>query len=115
MKNILTIAFALLIGCSAWAKDVEKEAPVFHPELKTILAGTVIDHLSGEALVGVTVKVTGSDRSFFTDLDGNFLIKGLVPGNYELEVSYVSYQPNHLKQVEVLSEEKSSVKVEMKQ
>lgn len=115
MKNILTIALALMIGFSAFAKEEEKEAKVFNPELNTVLAGQVIDHQTGEALVGVTVKVKGSDQSFFTDLEGNFKIKGLIPGNYDLEVSYVSYQSNTLKKVEVLSAEQSSVKVELKQ
>ena len=115
MKNILTLTLALMIGFSAFAKEAEKEAVTFNPELNTALAGQVIDHITGEALVGVTIKVKGSERSFYTDLDGNFEIKGLMPGHYELELSYVSYQSSTLKKVEVLRDEKCALKVELQQ
>lgn len=115
MKNILTFTLALLLSVSLFAKEGDKETTVFHPELNTVLAGQVVDFQTGEALVGVTVKVAGSERSFFTDLEGNFEIKGLMPGTYDLDVNYVSYQPSKLKKVEVLAQEKSALKVELKQ
>lgn len=115
MKKILSLVFVLSIALAGIAKDAEKEAPVFNPELKTVLAGNVIDQVTGEALAGVQVKVVGSDKSFYTDFDGNFEINGLIPGDYELRLSLVSYETNLLKKVEVLSQEKSAVKVEMKQ
>lgn len=56
-----------------------------------IVTGTVTDP-SGETLIGLTVKVVGTNIATATDIDGNYSIK--VPaGSNELEFSYVGYQP----------------------
>lgn len=56
-----------------------------------IVTGTVTD-ASGETLIGLTVKVVGTNIATATDIDGNYSIK--VPaGSNELEFSYVGYQP----------------------
>ena len=43
--------------------------------LKRTLYGTVIDATSGESLVGVNIRVKGSDRGTITDLDGKFKLE----------------------------------------
>ena len=55
-----------------------------------IVTGNVTD-ASGESLIGLTVKVTGTNVATATDIDGNYSIK--VPaGSNELEFSYIGYQ-----------------------
>ena len=55
-----------------------------------IVTGKVTD-VSGEALIGLTVKVAGTSAATATDIDGNYSIK--VPaGGSELEFSYIGYQ-----------------------
>lgn len=54
------------------------------------LTGTVIDASTGEALIGVNVRVKGTTVGTITDLDGNFSIK--VTSKSELEVSYIGYK-----------------------
>lgn len=55
-----------------------------------IVTGKVTD-ASGEALIGLTVKVAGTSAATATDIDGNYSIK--VPaGGSELEFSYIGYQ-----------------------
>ena len=55
-----------------------------------VVTGTVTDP-SGETLIGLTVKVSGTNVAVATDLDGNYSIK--VPaGSNELEFSYIGYQ-----------------------
>ncbi|HIY49462.1 MAG TPA: SusC/RagA family TonB-linked outer membrane protein [Candidatus Barnesiella excrementavium] len=55
-----------------------------------IVTGKVTD-ASGEALIGLTVKVAGTSAATATDIDGNYSIK--VPaGGSELEFSYIGYE-----------------------
>lgn len=61
------------------------------------LTGTIVDKISGETLAGVSVKLEGRDQIVFTDFDGNFSFENLTAGDYELEVSMISYQKSDLK------------------
>ena len=54
---------------------------------QTTVTGTVVNG-EGEALIGVTVRVTGTSIGTITDFDGNFILPN-VPANATLEVSYV--------------------------
>ena len=54
---------------------------------QTTVTGTVTNG-EGEALIGVTVRVTGTSIGTITDVDGNFMLPN-VPTNAALEVSYV--------------------------
>lgn len=54
------------------------------------LTGTVIDAATGEALIGVSVRIKGTSLGTITDLNGNFSIK--VTSKSELEVSYIGYK-----------------------
>ena len=60
------------------------------------LSGTVVEEATGDVLAGVTVKITGLDREIFTDLDGKFYVSGLKPGNYNLEISCLSYSTTEI-------------------
>ncbi|MEA1878249.1 MAG: carboxypeptidase-like regulatory domain-containing protein [Bacteroidota bacterium] len=115
MKKILTVVFTLVLSLNMMAKEGAKENVIFDENAKTVLAGTVVDQQTGEVLVGVMVKIKGSTKSFYTDFDGNFEIKGLIAGDYEVELSLVSYMANHLKKVSVHAGNTNSLKVEMKQ
>lgn len=54
---------------------------------QTTVTGTVVNG-EGEALIGVTVRVTGTSIGTITDVDGNFMLPN-VPANATLEVTYV--------------------------
>ena len=54
--------------------------------------GVVIDKLTGEALTGVKVELSGTSEATYTDFDGNFTIEGLAPGNYSLATFLISYE-----------------------
>jgi hypothetical protein len=54
--------------------------------------GSVVDDATGETLIGVNIFVEGTDKGATTDLDGNFILEGLMPGAYNITASYLGYQ-----------------------
>ncbi len=57
-----------------------------------IIKGTVKDKLTNSAIIGANVLIVGTDIGTSTDLDGNYIIEGLKPGIYDLQISYIGYE-----------------------
>ncbi len=55
------------------------------------ITGQITDGADDSPLVGATVFVLGTNNASITDLDGNFIIANVPPGNYNLEISYIGY------------------------
>lgn len=59
---------------------------------KTVVAGKVVDKVSGESLIGAAVKAVGPvSKGAVTDYDGNFVFE-VEPGTYTVSISYTSYR-----------------------
>ena len=56
------------------------------------LRGTVADSLSGQPLPGVSVGLAGQPGGTATDALGQFQLKNLVPGTYQLRVGALGYR-----------------------
>ncbi len=85
-NNYLTIILLLLAATSI---------------AQTGIKGVVSDKATKETLVGATVLIQGTTTGSTTDLDGNYLISSLAPGNYNLVVSYISYKTQIIEKVKV--------------
>jgi len=66
---------------------------------QTSLEGKVTDEQTGEAILFGTVALykngvllTGTE----TDLDGNYIFSDVDPGSYDIEITYVGYQPQRV-------------------
>ncbi|HPE43276.1 MAG TPA: carboxypeptidase-like regulatory domain-containing protein, partial [Bacteroidales bacterium] len=57
-----------------------------------VLAGQVVDHQTGEALVGAVVEIENTDTKAYTDLEGHFTIENMQQGEYNVKVNYISYK-----------------------
>ena len=55
------------------------------------IAGSVVD-TDGNPLPGVNVILVGADRGAASDVDGQYVILNVSPGEYELRASFISYQ-----------------------
>ncbi len=93
MKRII---IALVFTISIFAVQAkEKDSKTNNDAENTaavVISGNVADKKSGEALVGVEVKIEGTDMKTYTDFDGNFSFNNLKPGEYKVVTSYISYQ-----------------------
>ena len=56
----------------------------------TSISGKVFDKISGEALTGVKVSIDGTEKTVYSDFDGNFEISNIKPGNHKITASYIS-------------------------
>lgn len=61
---------------------------------KRVLIGTVTDASTGETLIGVNIRIKGTDVGTVSDIDGKFSIE--VTSESQLEVSYVGYKTETL-------------------
>lgn len=93
MKKLLyTIAFISFIGVASAGNQPSVSSDPSNASSKAVtLLGTVVDFSSGEALTGVEIKIEGTDIVTYTDFDGNFEFDKILPGNYNLIASFISY------------------------
>ena len=86
---ILTIA---MFTINAKENDTKSKNTDTKSQATMVLSGTIADEISKESLVGVEVKIEGTDMKTYTDFDGNFSFEGLKPGEYKLVTNYISYK-----------------------
>ena len=80
-KGCFIALFSLLAFSGAFAQDGS-------------VSGTVTDNLG--AIPGATVQIDGTTTGTVTDLDGNYVIKGLADGTYSLVARYLGYSEQSL-------------------
>lgn len=100
MRNIYFAFLLLMFATTSWAQT-------------TGIKGVVADKASKETLVGATVLIQGTTIGSTTDLDGNYKITSLAPGNYNLVVSYISYKTQLIEKVKVVKDEILELNIEL--
>ena len=63
------------------------------------LSGIVVEEDSGEPLTGALIKINGIEKECYTDFEGRFNIETLIPGNYDIEISYISFESTTLEKI----------------
>jgi len=93
MKKLLFALVLALVVVSVNAKEKEnKSATNADNTAVAVVAGSISDMKSGESLVGVEVRLEGTDLKTYTDFDGNFTFKNVKPGEYKVVANYISYK-----------------------
>jgi hypothetical protein len=111
MKKVIFAILVVLAGTSAFAEKADSKVETKNETAMQSLSGNVIDKKSGEALVGVEVKVEGSDQKAYTDFDGHFVLDKVKTGECKLVANYISYDKSE-KTFE-LSSNANQVKIEL--
>jgi outer membrane receptor protein involved in Fe transport len=65
------------------------------------IAGTITDEQTGEPLPGANVMIAGTNIGAATNVQGEFFIINVPPGNYNLKVNLIGYRPLEVKSVVV--------------
>ncbi len=94
MKIFLTLVLVAGLFFSGLADDKDNKPANGDKPLKVMVTGNVADELTGELLVGVEVKLEGTDKKVYTDFDGNFVFEDVTPGEYNIVANYISYEKN---------------------
>jgi hypothetical protein len=63
----------------------------------TKISGKVVDQITGETLAGVKVYIEGTDRSVYTNFDGEFQINIDLNKSQEISVALISYEAKTIK------------------
>ena len=91
IRNLSLFLFLSLSSSTIFAQQTGK------------IAGKVTDKKSGETLIGLTVKITGTTTGASTDVEGRYNIGGLAPGKYAVTFSYLGYASKNITDVDVTS------------
>ena len=111
MKKVFFALLLALVSTSAFAEKSGTKTEAKAEATVLSVSGNVIDEVSGEALVGVEVKVDGSDVKTYTDFDGHFVIEDLKAGQCKLVASYTSY--NKKEKIFSIKSKNNQVKIEL--
>ena len=93
-RVFFTSALAALLLAGAPANYAMASGGVTSIQQTTSVKGIVVDQ-TGEAIIGATVKVRGSQKGVVSDFEGNFAIDA--QRGDELEVSYIGYKTQVIK------------------
>ena len=89
MKPFATLLLFALLACASASAQTGK------------IAGTVTDAQTGETLIGATVRVEGLPAGAQTNIDGQYQIIGVRPGEYAVTITYIGYQSRRVEGVRV--------------
>lgn len=105
MKYLLTLLFSISIFTATHADDLKTKSET-ETNVAILLKGKVTDSNTGETLVGVQVKLAGTELKTYTDFDGNFEFENVKPGEYSIIASYISYKENKIenKNIDIFTE-----------
>lgn len=92
MRVLFTIFTVAVLFFSATADEKENRAIVADKPILVALNGTVSDEATGELLVGVLIKLEGTDKKTYTDFDGNFFFDEVTQGEHKIVANYISYE-----------------------
>ncbi|MGZ3863150.1 MAG: carboxypeptidase-like regulatory domain-containing protein [Bacteroidia bacterium] len=86
MKKLLTVFFVFIL-CTGNITAGNEPANIH------ILSGKIVDKQNGEALAGVKIRIDGTDKFYYTDIEGNFSFTVAVATNSNITVDLVGYEP----------------------
>lgn len=81
------------------------------------LRGVVIDNASGETLPSVTITILNSNPSkgMISETDGTFSFENLPVGRYDIQASFIGYEPAIAKEIVVSSGKEAFVTLSLKE
>ena len=82
---------------------------------KVNVKGYVKDKKTLDPLIGAIVSLVGTEIKTITDEDGNFMLRNVADGTYDIEVRYTGYQTAVRKAIHVSRDSVAVVNTEMEE
>ncbi len=77
------------------------------------IAGKIIDKSTGEALIGANILIIGSTIGASSDIDGNYFILNIPPGEYQVKASMIGYSSFTIQKVRVSVDQTTKIDFEL--
>ncbi len=90
-RKFYTILLLMLISCSFVLAQSGR------------VSGKVTDKETGEALIGANIIIVGTSFGAASDVNGDYTIRQVQPGNYSIKASYIGYQDVTVSEVRVVA------------
>ncbi|MFC1694027.1 TonB-dependent receptor domain-containing protein [Candidatus Latescibacterota bacterium] len=82
-KTLLLLIFAVFISYQSWAQTNSETGSIF---------GTVTDRVTNSPLYGASVYIIDTQKGIMADENGEYTIKQVPPGTYNIRFSMIGYQ-----------------------
>src|SRR3972149_1927505 len=79
------------------------------------IAGKIFDKSTGEALIGANILIVGTSIGASADLDGNYFILNIPPGEYQVKASMIGYSSFTFQKVRVSIDQTTKIDFELNQ
>ncbi|GAB4321263.1 MAG: hypothetical protein Kow0074_12100 [Candidatus Zixiibacteriota bacterium] len=102
LASLFLILCSMLVAGSAYAQTGK-------------IAGTVINKKTKEPIIGAAVRVEGTTLGALTDLDGNFQILAVPPGDHSVRAQLVGHTPVVMSNVVVRPNQTTTISLELEE
>lgn len=105
MKTTKLLIFSTLmsLSCYLWGQGT------------ATLTGSILEEATKETIIGANVTIVGTPLGATTDFDGLYVVRGISPGKYDIEVTSIGLETYLLKDVEFKAGETKIINVVMKE
>ncbi len=76
---------------------------------KGSIKGTIVDKKTNETIIGASVLIAGTQIGVTTNIQGEFLIPGIKPGTYTIQISFISYKTRTVENVKVSADKVTDI------
>jgi outer membrane receptor protein involved in Fe transport len=88
-------------------------SPLIYPGTTGKIAGKILDKNTGESLLGANIIVMGTTLGASADVDGNYYIINIPPGEYEVKASMIGYSSFTIQKVRVSVDQTTKLDFEL--
>ena len=83
LKTLLLLIFAIIFSYQSWAQTDQETGSIF---------GTVTDRVTNSPLFGASAHIVDTQKGTMADDNGEYTIKEVPPGTYNLRFLMIGYQ-----------------------
>ena len=79
------------------------------------LSGTILDAESGDPLIGANISLVGTYSGASADINGNYLISNIKPGDYDIKVQFIGYETKLFTGISLAPGEDKELNIELQE